>query len=59
MHKKGVFWPRLAPCLTGSRFAVCPGEMTSTNVELVRVTNEGKVVHFSKEEVQDYLDEAE
>ena len=35
------------------------GEMTSTNVELIRVTDEGKVVHFTKEEVQDYLDEAE
>ena len=35
------------------------GEMTNTNVELVRVTDEGKVVKFSASEVQDYLDEAE
>jgi len=35
------------------------GEMTNTNVELARVTKEGKVVRFTPAEVQDYLDEAE
>jgi hypothetical protein len=33
--------------------------MTSTNIELVKVTKEGKVERFNPQAVQEYLDEAE
>lgn len=46
-------------CVFCYSFYFMTGEMTKSNMELVRVTNEGKVIRFTQEEVQEYLDEAE